>query len=370
MTDFNFFMPVEVLSGKDAVLKHAEVFKQFGKSCLIITGGTSAKTSGALEDVLNALETAEIKAHIFDEITQNPTAESCHKGGQIARDFAVDFIIGIGGGSALDAAKAVAAYASNKTLEPEDIFLSPLLFTPLPVVLVGTTAGTGSEVTGTAVLTRADGTKKSINGKDYYAKVSFADPKYTYSVPMNVTVSTALDAFSHATEGWFSNRAGSLSFLFARKALPELYSALTLFYENRELPNEMARDILYYASLYAGVTLNACGTGFPHAMGYVLTEDFGIPHGRACAAFLPEYVSRGMEFKNVDAMDYFSLLGTNFPELQKTILSLADVASVHMTKEQIEAYKARWEDLKNFKNSPGGYTPVDAGVLLETLFGE
>lgn len=368
--DFNFFMPVHVISDKDAVLNHKEVFSEFGKSCLLVTGGHSAKASGALDDVLKALEAAEIEAHIFDEITQNPTAEICHKGGQIARDFAVDFIIGIGGGSALDAAKAVAVFASNKTLEPEDIYLSTLFLTPLPVLLVGTTAGTGSEVTGTAVLTRADGTKKSVNGKNFYAKIAFADPKYTYSVPMDVTISTALDAFCHATEGWFSNRAGSLAFLFARKALPEIYSALTLFYENKELPSEMARDILYYASLYAGVTLNACGAGFPHAMGYVLTEDFEIPHGRACAAFLPEYVSRGMEFKNVDAMAYFNLLGTNFPEFQKIISTLADVDSVHMTDAQIEAYKTRWADLKNFHNSPGGYTATDAGALLESLFGE
>lgn len=367
--DFNFYMPTKVLSGKDAVLRHADVFSQYGSKCLIVTGGTSAKKSGALDDVTKALEQENIAYRIFDEVKQNPLAEDCYRAGQIARDFEVDFILGIGGGSALDSAKAVAAYATNKTLSAEGIYDYDFLLTPLPLLLVGTTAGTGSEVTGTAVLTRADGTKKSVNGKYFYAKVAFADPKYTYSVPMEVTVSTALDALCHATEGWFSNNTGDLSFLFARKALPELYSALTIFYENRELPNEMARDILYYASLYAGITLNACGMGFPHAMGYVLTEDFNIPHGRACAAFLPKYVSRGMEFKNVDARDYFSLIGSNFPEFQKTISALADVGSVHMTKEQIETYKARWQDVKNFKNSPGGYTALEAGALLESLFG-
>ena len=366
--DFDFYMPVKVLSGKDAVLKHADIFSMYGKSCLIVTGGNSARLCGALTDVQTALAKAQVEFHVFSEITQNPSVESCAKGGQLARDYAVDFIIGIGGGSAMDAAKAIAVYATNKTLAPEDIFTASLFLPPLPTLLVGTTSGTGSEVSGTAVLTRTNGTKKSVNGKNYYAKVSFADPKYTYSLPQSVLISTVLDALCHATEGWFSNRVGSLAFVFAQKVLPDIYSALELFAKGETLSGDVERDILYYASLGAGMVLNACGTGFPHAMGYVLTEDFDIPHGRACAAFLPEYVSRGMAFKDVDARAYFSLIGTNFPEFQKTIFSLANVQHIHMTPEQIEAYKARWENLKNFTNSPGGYTALDAGALLEKLF--
>ena len=366
--DFDFFMPVRVYSGRDAVLKNAAILGEYGKSCLIVTGGNSAKACGALEDVQKALTMAEIEFHVFDEVTQNPLVETCHAGGSVARDFAVDFILGVGGGSAMDAAKAVAVFATNKTLEPEEIFGNTVFLPPLPVLLVGTTAGTGSEVTGTAVLTRTNGTKKSVNGKNYYAKVSFADPKYTYSVPFAVTVSTALDALCHATEGWFSNRVNDIALLFARKALPDLYSALELFLEKKELPNELQRDILYYASLYAGITLNACGAGFPHGMGYVLTEEYGIPHGRACAALLPAYVKRGMEYKNADAMDYFSLLGTNLPEFEKTLSTLADTASIQMTEEQIESYKPRWENLKNFENSPGGYTVAEGAELFKSMF--
>ena len=366
--DFNFYMPVRVLGGRNAVTQHPEIFTQFGKKCLLVTGGSSAKASGALDDVQTVLSQNGIEATVFDEVKPNPTAADCHRAGQLARDFEVEFIVGIGGGSALDSAKAIAVYAANKTLSSEGIYAYDYMFEPLPLVLVGTTAGTGSEVTGVSVLTRENGRKQSVSGKDFYAKVAFADPKYTYSVPYAVTVSTALDAFAHAVEGWFSNRFDDMARLFGEKAIPVLWKHLKVFYETGELPCNDARDELYYASLYAGMELNICGAGFPHGMGYALTEDFALPHGRACAAFMPSYVKRGMEFKNALAMEFFSMLGTNFPEFEKIILTLTDLSGISMTEEQIESYCARWQNLKNFKNSPGGYNVTEAGQVLRELF--
>lgn len=366
--DFNFYMPVRVLGGRNAVTQHPEIFTQFGKKCLLVTGGRSAKTSGALDDVQSVLSQNGIEATVFDEVKPNPTAADCHRAGQLARDFEVEFIVGIGGGSALDSAKAIAVYAANKTLSAEGIYEYDYMFEPLPLVLVGTTAGTGSEVTGVSVLTRENGRKQSVSGKDFYAKVSFADPKYTYSVPYAVTVSTALDAFAHAVEGWFSNRFDDMARLFGEKAIPVLWEHLKAFYETGEPPCDDARDELYYASLYAGMELNICGAGFPHGMGYALTEDFALPHGRACAAFMPSLVKRGMEFKNVLAMEFFSILGTNFPEFEKIILTLTNLSEISMTEEQIENYCARWQNLKNFKNSPGGYNVTEADLVLRKLF--
>lgn len=366
--DFNFFMPVRVFGGKNAVSEHPEVFLQYGKKCMLVTGGSSAEISGALYDVQTVLTQNGIEWILFNEVKPNPTAADCCRAGQLARDFEVDYIVGIGGGSSLDSAKAIAVYAANKTLTAEGIFEYDYMFEPLPLVLVGTTAGTGSEVTGVSVLTRENGRKQSVSGKDFYAKVSFADPKYTYSVPYPVTVSTALDAFAHAVEGWFSNRFDDMAKLFGEKAIPMLWKHLKAFYETGEMPDNDARDALYYASLYAGMELNICGAGFPHGMGYMLTEDFHLPHGRACAAFMPSFVKRGMEFKNALAMDFFSLLGTNYPEFEKTIYALTDISGISMTAEQIDTYCERWQNLKNFKNSPGGYDVTEAQKLMQALF--
>lgn len=366
--DFQFFMPVRVLGGKHAVEKNAAVFGACGKRCLLVTGGQSAQKSGALDAVRSVLETQEIEFWLFDGVRPNPTAADCYRAGQLARDFQVDFIVGIGGGSALDSAKAIAVFAANKHLQSEDIYTYDYMFEPLPLLLVGTTAGTGSEVTGVSVLTRENGRKQSVSGKDFYAKIAFADPSYTYTVPYAVTVSTALDAFAHAVEGWFSNRFDDMARLFGQKALPVLWAQLKSFYETGTLCDETQRDALYAASLYAGMELNICGACFPHGMGYVLTEDFQIPHGRACAAFMPSLVKRGMEFQNARAMDFFSLLETNFPEFERVISTLADTAAVRMSEAQTEAYGERWTAMRNFENSPGGFTAVQAKALLRDLF--
>lgn len=366
--NFRFYMPARVFGGQNAVAAHADVLGSFGKRCLVVTGGHSAQKSGALADVAAALGRVGVQYTVFDGVQQNPSAADCHRAGQAAVACGAQFIIGIGGGSAMDSAKAVAVYAANPDLTAEGLYDGKYARKPLPVVLVGTTAGTGSEVTGVSVLTRASGRKQSVSGPNFYAAVSFADPKYTYAVPFDVTVSTALDAFAHAAEGWFSNAFDDMAKLFGQKALPTLWRALCTLYARQELPDAGLRDEMYYASLYAGMELNLCGAGFPHGMGYTLTEDFGLPHGRACAAFLPAYVQRGIECKPNLASEFFALLGTDFAEFQKIIRSLADLTGISMREAQIKDYCVRWRELKNFKNSPGGYSAEQAGDVLRALF--
>lgn len=360
-------MPVRVFGGKGTVLNHRDAFKKYGSKCLIVCGGSSAKLSGALGDVISALEGNEIQFTVCDFITQNPKVSDCHKAGELARNFGAEFIIGIGGGSQLDASKAVAVYAANESFLAEDIYTKPVR-TPLPVILVGTTAGTGSEVTGVSVLTRESGKKKSVGGENYYAKLAFADPSYTYSVPYEFTVSTAVDAFSHAVESLFSNRADSNSEIYAQKAVKPIWECLKHFSSEHTLPSEEVRDTLYYSSLFAGMALNLTGTCFPHTLGYTLTEDYALPHGLACAAFLPAFVKRASEYKNELAQNFLSSLNTDYSEFEKVIFSLVDIKSIKMQKEQITAYCENWHRVKNFDNTPGGFSAEDAEKLLTELF--
>lgn len=366
--DFNFNMPVRVIGGKGAVKNHKEIFSYYGRSCLIVCGEGSARLSGALTDLKAVLDELEITYGVFDTITQNPKTEDCVAAGKAARDYSAEFIVGIGGGSQLDAAKAAAVYASNKHLEADDIYTQPLMLPPLPVILIGTTAGTGSEVTSVSVLTKCDGKKKSVSGDNYYAKVAFADPTYTYSVPYHFTVSTAVDAFSHAVESLFSNKADSISREFAKAAIPVIWDGLKFFYENSALPTDAMRDELYYASLYAGMALNITGTCFPHTVGYVLTENYGMPHGFACGAFLPAFVRRALEFRNAEATHFLSGLGVSIFEFESIINALVDTSKVSMTAEQIEQFTEPWQNVKNFINTPGSFDKNDAKALLEELF--
>ncbi len=365
----NSYMPVQIFSGKGCLKENYQEFSQFGTSCLIVTGGNSAKKCGALKDAVEALEKCSIKYQIFDGITENPQTADCHRAGCMARETEADFILGIGGGSPLDASKAIAIFATNPTLAPSDIYLRKYDNTPLPVVLAGTTSGTGSEVTGVAVLTDSSlNIKKSISGHDCYAKISFCDYSYTETMPYSVTVSTALDAFAHACESYFSSTANELSDIYAEKAFSMLKNGLSYFLNNKSLPDEKLREELYNASVFAGLCLNITGTCFPHTMGYVLTEDFSIPHGRACAAFIPEFIRIADKHMNEKAQKLFDIMKTDCESLCEMITSLADI-NICMNDSDIEKYTARWSaPLKNFSRTPGNFTADTAVDLLKKLY--
>lgn len=365
--DFSFYMPVNIIGGKNAVLNNAQIFSSLGKKCLIVCGKTSAKKCGALQDVISILENENIEYEIFDEITENPLTVDCCRGGNTARKFGADFIIGIGGGSPLDASKAVCVYATNEHIIDDGIYTEAVENAPLPLIVIGTTAGTGSEVSGVSVLTRKDGRKQSVSGKNYYARYALADPKYTYSVPFKTTVSTALDALAHAVESMFSPRADFLSKQFSLMSAKTLYPLLEKIQSTNELPDEADRDALYYASLYAGFALNKGGTGFPHGMGYALTEDYGVPHGLACAVFLPQYIKEAMTADQKLCNELFYAMNTSLEALEKMFTHFCTF-DFKISEESIKIYEKRWETLKNFKNSPTDFNNLDAGNLVRKLF--
>lgn len=365
--NFSFYMPVNVMGGKNAVFSNIQIFKSLGKKCLIVCGKSSAKKSGAIDDVISVLNNAEIEYKIFDEITENPLTVDCCRGGKVARDFGAEYIIGIGGGSPLDAAKAVCVYAANEHIIDDGIYTEQVINIPLPLIVVGTTAGTGSEVSGVSVLTRIDGRKQSVGGRNYYARYALADPKYTYSVPFRTTVSTALDALAHAVESMFSPRADFLSKQFSLISARMLYPLLEKMQKTNELPDEAERDTLYYASLYAGFALNKGGTGFPHGMGYALTEDYGVPHGLACAVFLPQYIKEAMQADPRLCKLLFETMGTNLNSFEE-LFTYFCIFDFKISEESIKEYEKRWETLKNFKNSPTNFNHLDAGNLVRNLF--
>lgn len=364
--NINSYMPVKVVSGKNCFNENYGLLESFGRKCLIVTGKTSAKKSGALDDVLKALSSLSIEYDIFNEISENPYTLECFKAGEKAREISADFILGIGGGSPLDASKAVAIYAANPDFSHSDIYKRENCNKPLPVVLIGTTAGTGSEVTGVSVLTNSDDNmKKSISGPDCYAALSFCDYKYTLSLPFNITVSTALDSLSHALEAYLSKSANDLSSIYSEKAFSLLSAPLKNLYEKKELPSENEREILYIASLFAGFSINITGTCFPHALGYILTEDYNIPHGKASAAFLPDFIIRSKVYDKTKVSNALSLLEMSEEYLLELITVLSDV-NVKIPLDAFPKYEGRWRgSVKGFIKSPGDFKTPDAIEILK-----
>ena len=288
MSGIGYYNPTKIISGRNCV-KEFNDFASFGSRAIIVCGRNSARLAGALDDLKQIFDSVGISYTIFDKVEENPTVETCHAGGTEARDFNADFVIGIGGGSPLDAAKAIAVFATNPQLEGTDIFELNFASEPLPIYAIGTTAGTGSEVTQYSVLTvRSIENKKSLASPLLFPKIAFLDPKYTNTLPHNITVSTAVDALCHAIEGYFSKAANPITEALAEKAIRTVGCALKE-YVNGTLDNEI-REKLLYGSTIAGLVIAGTGTGFVHAMGYPLTYFDGLSHGAANSYFIADFV--------------------------------------------------------------------------------
>lgn len=282
-----FFNPVNVIEGRGVVGEYD--FSVHGKRCFVICGGKSARLSGALDDIRNSLAKSNIAMAVFDKVEQNPTVETCYAAASEAREFRADFIIGVGGGSPLDAAKAAAYFATNSHLTPDTLYDGECKNDPLPIVAIPTTAGTGSEVTQYSVLTyHKIQNKRTLKSLKLFPKVALLDAEYTITLPQSVTNATAVDALSHAVEGYLSKSATSVSDALAEKAMFYMGRGLRELSDGRL--DYSLREKLLVGSMLAGMVIAITGTCFVHTFGYPLTYFEGICHGEANAYFLPSFV--------------------------------------------------------------------------------
>lgn len=359
MTNLDFFMPVKTVFGEGSVAR-AKSDLAFGKHALIVTGKNSARLSGALADVTSALAELNIGYTVFDKIEENPMLSVCYDGGKCARDAYADFVIGIGGGSPLDASKAIAAFAASPSVGAEDIFTAELE-NILPIVLIPTTSGTGSEVNNYSVLTIDEtNVKRTFKHERSYAKLAILDPKYTYSLNENYTVSTALDAFCHCLESYLSPKSTDISMMFALYGAKKIWNGLVSIKaapESLKNTDDVAvkalRTDLMAGACAGGIAINTTGTGFPHPLGYSLTLYSGIPHGRACAVFTGEYIKYNMKTEQGAAKLYTfaKALDTTIEEIAHVIPELSGV-SLKLDSDTRRDYVDKVRSAGNYANSP------------------
>ncbi|HCL55634.1 MAG TPA: alcohol dehydrogenase [Spirochaetia bacterium] len=283
------YLPTKIIFGKGVVESGFDLFKQYGKKALIVTGRNSSKKNGSLEDIIKALDKNKITYSVFDEVESNPSVETVQRGGGLAIKEKADFIIGVGGGSPLDAAKVIALLTKNKAND-ENFFQTEWKEDPLPMIAVPTTAGTGSEVTPYAILTNPGiESKSSIVSEKIFPAVAFLDASYTQTLLREITLNTALDALSHSVEGFLSTRASDFTNLTALESIRILGEIFPFFLESKDIPFQM-REKLLYASLLGGMVIAQTGTTALHAMGYSLTYFKNIDHGRANGLLMAEYL--------------------------------------------------------------------------------
>lgn len=354
--NFSYYMPTKMVCGRGCVLKQGELLKELGKSALIVTGKSSAK-NGALDDVLSVLLKNGQTATVYDRVKPNPDVACIREGIALLKSAGADFLVAVGGGSPMDAAKAIAMLAVQERSD-EEIFSGGYAPLALPMAHVPTTAGTGSEVTPYSILTNdVKRTKTSIASPALFPRIAFLDGAYLRTLSVATTVNTALDAFSHAVEGMLSRTATPLSDALARESLRRLYPLL------KKTAGELTlaeRDELLYASSLAGMAIAQSGTTAVHSMGYALTYHYGVDHGRANGLLLGETL-RLCETKKVSALnDVLSACGATLEEVCDLLDRLLGERE-RVPAERLEEFAASVMDNKNIKKS--AYEPTLDEVL-------
>lgn len=321
-TKFTAYADYNIVSGKDCVAKEGVLIKKYASKIFIVTGKNSARKCGALDDFEKLFKENGIEYEIYDGITENPHIDLCREAAKKCVKFGADGVLGIGGGSPLDAAKAIAVFAVNPNLSEEDLYADNYE-NPLPVFACGTTAGTGSEVTSYSIMTLGYGEealKKGWGSKRVLPKITFCDARYTMSMPKMSTLATGIDAAAHCIEAYFRKTTGIFVRMYALAGIemiwPVLKKAFTeeLTYEDRER--------ILYGSVLAGLAIENSGTCFPHSAGYAITTTYGIPHGFACGYFTAEFLRlHSIDYKE-DVDKFLNIMHTSPDEIEALYYSV------------------------------------------------
>lgn len=322
----NFFIPTDIYVEKNCVAKHSDDFAAFGKHALIVTGAHSAKANGSLNDVLKALTDNSISYQIFDQVEENPSVETVAKAASMGKDFHADFVVGIGGGSPLDAAKAIALLIANPQ-ENEEILYQKKDLGHLPVIAVPTTCGTGSEATAVSVLTNHKlGVKKSIPYKIFPA-LALVDGKYLAGAKKDLIVNTAVDALAHLIESYLNSKSNDFNKMFSEYGFKLWAKNKEALLGHKELEMEDYQTLML-TSTVAGLSIAHTGTGVPHGMSYDLTYSFGLPHGKACGYFQAAYME---------------VCARHLPDQVEKILQLLDLPDLNAFRNMIESLIGKYK---------------------------
>ena len=272
------------------------------KKPFIAMDGSLAKL-GMRDKVMEMFEREGMKAVLYDKVQPEPPLEQADEGAKLALKGKCDIVIGIGGGSAMDVAKAVGVVAAHGAGAKDFLGLNKVPGPGLPTIMVPTTAGTGSEVTFTAVFVRHDLQKKEgMNSTFMYPDLALLDPELTVSLPPQPTAASGMDALCHAIESYTSVIASPASEMFSLEAIGLIAENLrTCVHNGKDLE---AREAQMLGSLYAGIGLANAGVGAAHSLSYPLGGKYGISHGVANTLMLP----RIMEYNLPGALEKFALV--------------------------------------------------------------
>ncbi|HQF81480.1 MAG TPA: iron-containing alcohol dehydrogenase [Candidatus Syntrophosphaera thermopropionivorans] len=359
------YLPSRIFFGENALTEAEPYLIKLGNKPLIVTGKSSAKLSGALDELIPILKKAEQDYAIFDRVQENPSWDIVREGARFLKDAQCDYLIAIGGGSPIDAAKAMALIAANNLFEEEN--LTPNKFSQtLPLVAIPTTAGTGSEVTQYSVLTdTSTGIKAGFGTELAFPTLAICNPRYTLSLNATITLHTAIDALSHLLEGIFSNKRQLLLYPLIQAGIEAIMKNLEIALNS---PNNLqARTKLMQAALYGGITIAQTGTTLQHSLGYPLTTHFGISHGLSNAIVLRQVMELYYPYIKEELDNLFSNLNITREDFENWLDRFPLKAEFDLSEEFIESHIAEVLASRNMANTPIKVKEEDIRKIYKSL---
>lgn len=347
MKDINYFQPTEICYGCGRINEVGEIVARFGKRCVLVTVPEFDAFAPLFAKVKKSLEDAGVAVAHFDGVIPNPTTESIAAGAEVALAHRADVMLGLGGGSSMDSAKAIAVEATHEGGCWDYRYCSDTQPTEktLPVVAVTTTSGTGSQVTQVAVMTNtANRDKSAIYNSICFPKVAIVDPELMLTLPEHVTASTGFDVFCHCFESYLHPNASPLTDMMSLEAMRLVVAHLPTVVKDGS--NIEGRSAMAWADMLAGLAIANAGVTLPHGVGMAISGMHPhAMHGEALAANYPAFT----RYTYQSAVDKFATAGRI---LDPALEGETDEAAAEKSCELIDAFLKEigmWMSLEDLK---------------------
>lgn len=285
MTYTTFSVPNTIVHGENA-LEYLSTLK--GKKAVLVTGGSSMKRFGFLDEAKEQLEKAGMEVMIIDGVEPDPSVKTCLAGGAKMAEFEPEWIIAIGGGSAMDAAKAMWVFYEHPDWDFEKLanFDNPPLKNKARMICIPSTSGTASEITAFSVITDTEKKiKYPLVHPDFVPEVALLDMRIPATMPPKITAATGMDVMTHAVEAFVSTSADDFTDPYAIRAIELVFKYLKAAYDNGD--DMEAREKMHIASCIAGMAFTNASLGIVHSMAHKIGGIFHLTHGEANAIMLP-----------------------------------------------------------------------------------
>ncbi len=376
--NFNYYIPTRILFGAGAINELGKQQLPGKKALIVTTAGKSVKKYGYLDKVKTILESCGVTCFVFDKIVANPILDHVTEGGEFCKENNIDFVVGLGGGSAIDSAKSIAVMATNDGNYWDYISGGSgkgkaLNANPLPVIAITTTAGTGTEADPWTVITKTETNEKIGFGTDKtFPYIAVVDPELMVTVPQNLTAYQGFDALFHATEGYLNNTAYVMSDMYSLQAISLIGKSLAKAVKCGT--DIEARGDVALANTLAGMVESTSGCISMHSIAHALSAYHpNFEHGSALISVSREYYTHIANSGKCDArmiamakalgksdathaMDFVSAL----VDLQEQCgVSNITISSYGVIKENLPKYVA------NARDNMGGLYAVDPIVITD-----